>query len=264
MEAVTDRSLAQVLASIQPDARDWQGTIPDSWLQGRTCYGGLSSAIAHHVARLAVPDAPPLRSAQISFIGPIPAGPVRVTANLLRRGKSTCFVETRLMVDGAICHSAQFIFAAARSSAISIPCPASNDLPPCPADGQASSNESGYFTRNFEYTLSKADFANGSRILRGWNRLKARDPVDVMTQLLAVADVLPPAAMAWQVLTSPISSMNWQVNLLEAAPTTDDGWWLLESAVDHADHGASSQMMTVYNSRLQPVMKGMQAVAVFG
>ena len=60
-----------------------------------------------------------------------------------------------------------------------------------------------------------------------------------------------------------ISSINWQINLLTDAPETENGWWFLESETHHAVHGASSQYMTVWNSKGEPMMTGMQSVALF-
>ena len=41
------------------------------WMQGRTMYGGASSYIAYLAATAAFPDLPPLRAAQVGFIGPV-------------------------------------------------------------------------------------------------------------------------------------------------------------------------------------------------
>lgn len=62
----------------------------------------------------------------------------------------------------------------------------------------------------------------------------------------------------------PVSTMHWQVNLLTAAPATRDGWWLLRSTGDYADHGCSSQRMGLWNSDGQPALAGMQSIALFG
>jgi hypothetical protein len=57
--------------------------------------------------------------------------------------------------------------------------------------------------------------------------------------------------------------MQWQVNLLTPAPTTDT-WWLLRSSGDYAEAGCSSQEMGIWNTRGKPVLAGMQSVALFG
>ncbi|MFX8098522.1 acyl-CoA thioesterase domain-containing protein, partial [Acinetobacter baumannii] len=52
--------LADILAGAVAEGDSWRLTIPADWMQGRTTYGGLSSAIALHAAQACEPDLPPL------------------------------------------------------------------------------------------------------------------------------------------------------------------------------------------------------------
>src|SRR5689334_5847751 len=72
--------------------------VPDDWLQGRTLFGGLQAIIGLAAMRTVAPPVP-LRSLQVTFLAPVPGGPVRAVANVLRSGKSTTHVEARI-VDG--------------------------------------------------------------------------------------------------------------------------------------------------------------------
>jgi hypothetical protein len=78
-------ALTALLSAIDGD--DFATDIPQSWHQGRTAFGGLSAALCVEAALRAVPDAPPLRSAQFAYIGPA-SGRVSTTTNTLRRGRS--------------------------------------------------------------------------------------------------------------------------------------------------------------------------------
>jgi acyl-CoA thioesterase len=62
----------------------------------------------------------------------------------------------------------------------------------------------------------------------------------------------------------PLSSINWSFNLLDPAPQTRDGWYLAETASDHADHGYSSERLRLWNADGEQVVAGMQAAAIFG
>lgn len=84
-----------------------------------------------------------------------------------------------------------------------------------------------------------------------------------MAELICIGDALPPSAMGLMREKGMVSSMNWQLNILTDTPATKDGWWFLDSQTHHAAHGASSQYMTVWNSAGDPVMTGMQSVAIF-
>ena len=55
---------SELLSSIKREDEAFSVTLHDSWLQGRTAYGGLSAALCVEAALRAVPDVPPLRSAQ--------------------------------------------------------------------------------------------------------------------------------------------------------------------------------------------------------
>ena len=70
-------SLPQILAAATTGDKTLTAVIPDTWMQDRTAYGGLSAAIALEAAIRSQDDLPPLRSAQIAFVGPL-AGEVTV------------------------------------------------------------------------------------------------------------------------------------------------------------------------------------------
>ena len=44
---------------------------------------------------------------------------------------------------------------------------------------------------------------------------------------------------------------------------TDDGWWLMRTAAEHAREGYSSQDMQVWNTKGELVITGRQNVAIF-
>ena len=93
-------SFVELLASIVPTDAGFAVDAPPSWSQGRTLYGGISSALCLEAVHRAFPDLPPLRSAQIAFVGPA-SGNVSMHPTILRRGKSTAFVARAPLVSGA-------------------------------------------------------------------------------------------------------------------------------------------------------------------
>lgn len=252
-------TLATLLASARAGAGGLAFDIPEAWMQGRTAYGGLSSALALHAAQTLLPDLPPLRTAQVSFVGPV-GGSVTVSAELLRRGRNAAFVRADVRSDAGLGLSATFVFMGSMASAVdfsAMPAPATltDTLPPMAAPPAAPR-----FLDNFELLrVAQEDQATLAR----WVRLKAYEGLDPMIALLAVADALPPAALKLASTPGPISSMTWLVNLLTPAPVTRDGWWLLRSGADYAKDGCSSQTMTVWNADGVPIASGMQSIALF-
>ena len=85
-----------------------------------------------------------------------------------------------------------------------------------------------------------------------------------VSALILQGDTLPPGAMRAMRRRGAISSINWSFNVLEPEPTTRDGWWLGETRSEHADHGYSSERLSMWNTDGRMVISGLQSVAVFG
>lgn len=255
-------ALRDVLAALEPHGEgEWRGTVPDGWLQGRTCYGGLSTAIALHCAMASQPDLPALRSAQVSFVGPL-AGAVTVATTLLRRGRNAAFVQADIAGAAGLGLRCTFVFMRAIDSELRHD---RGDAPDRSSPGASEKTLKGHplvpFTANFEFADRPV---SGAAEWVRWARLNERDGVDPMVELMAIGDALPPAALRLLGRNVPMSSLTWMVNLLTPAPRTDDGWWLLHSAADHALAGGSSQVMGIWNARGEKVAEQMQSVALFG
>lgn len=258
-------ALPQIIAELEPLEDGWRGSIPDGWLQGRTAYGGLSTALALHAAKQAEPDLPPLRSAQVSFIGPL-AGVVMVRANTLRRGRNAAFVQADVESEAGLGLRATFVFMRGQASAIDHAAGSAPDFArPGPEDRVYSGKPNGLdpgFLANFEF-LDRRDQGDPTEWLR-WVRLKERDGLDPEVELAAIGDCLPPAALKLMRSIAPLSTLTWLLNLLGPAPRTEDGWWLLRAQTDYARTGSSSQAMNIWSADGSPVAQQMQSVAIFG
>ena len=254
--------IADILAGATRTDDGFRATIPTGWLQGRTSYGGLSSALALHAAQACEPDLPPLRSAQIAFIGPL-SGEVSVTATKLRRGRNAAFIQADIVSEAGLGFRATFVFMSDQVSEIDLDGRLQSPHRPPAPDAKLYTGPDEFFTGNFNFLYLK-DSAPGEAEWLRWARLRAFEGLDPMIEVLAVADGLPPAA--FKLLgkrQAPISSLTWIVNLLTAAPVTRDGWWLLSATSDYAKNGCSSQSMTIWNADGQPIAQGMQSVAIF-
>ncbi len=258
-------SLKQILDALEPlgDGPGWRGSIPDDWLQGRTAFGGLSAAIALHAAMQSDSDLPPLRSAQVSFVGPL-AGPIMVTAHRLRRGKNATFIQADVESEAGLGLRCTFVFMRAIESEVDYQTTTLPAFPkPGPGDETFKGNAHIAFTRQFEFL----DRRDGPGLLPAewlrWTRLNDREGLDPMVELMLVGDCLPPAALRLIGRNVPMSSMTWILNVLGPAPRTEDGWWLLRSNADYARAGSSSQQMGIWNAAGEMVAEQMQSVALF-
>ena len=255
--------IRDIIAAATPVEGGFRAEVPADWLQGRTSYGGLSSALALHAAQSIEPDLPPLRSAQISFIGPL-SGAVTVTATKLRRGRTAAFISADIVSDAGLGFRAMFVFMHDQPSRIELSGGLASTVPPPPADVPVYTGPGEFFTGNFNFYDLKDQTKGEAEWLR-WARLRDADGLDPMVEVLAVADALPPAAFKLLGKTpAPLSSMTWIINLLTPAPATTDRWWLLGAQSEHAVNGGSSQTMMVWNADGVAVAQGMQSVAIFG
>ena len=255
-------SLGAILAGATRGEGSLSAVIPETWQQGRTAYGGLSTVLALAAARRLADDLPPLRSATISFVSPL-AGAVEARATLVRRGRSTSFVDAEVAGADGVGLKAGFVFMAARDSTIRHD---DNPLPPVtdPDTAAVAFRKGGPgFAANIEWRHAAAERRAGVPELLLWVRLRDRDGLDAEAGLLALADALPPGAMPLMTEPRPISSITWLINLLTPTPETGDGWWLLRSTAHHAAGGFSSQHMTMWNRAGTCVAQGMQSVAIF-
>ncbi|MES2095872.1 MAG: thioesterase family protein [Pseudomonadota bacterium] len=254
--------LKQIIDALEPVEGGMRGTIPDTWLQGRTSYGGLSAALALHVAQQSDVDLPPLRSALVAFIGPL-SGEITIRATKLRRGRNAAFIQADVESEAGLGLRATFVFMSAVESTVDYQVGSPPDFRlPGPDDTTFKGENSTFFIQNFE-VLDRRDASVGPTEWLRWVRLQERDGLDPMVELMAVADCLPPAALKLVGGPAPCSSMTWQLNVLGPQPATTDGWWMLRTSADYCKAGSSSQEMMIWNADGEPVAEQMQSVAIF-
>lgn len=249
-------AVADFLASAVQGERGWTATIPTDWLQGRTAFGGLSTALALHVAKASEADLPPLRSALVAFVGPL-SGEVTAVARRLRRGRNATYLEAEIIGEAGLGYRATFLFMADLASALTHDTLATA---PDPLPTETGHGPEGHFTRNLEFGPAAPMTAGWRR----WVRLNEWQGLDPEVALLTIADALPPAAFRLNKQAPAMSSLTWMVNLLHPTPTTREGWWLMETRTERAVAGHSSQHMTLWNADGVAVVHAMQAVAIFG
>jgi acyl-CoA thioesterase len=254
--------LAEIIAGATRTESGFRTAIPTDWMQGRTAYGGLSAALGLQAVLEAEPDLPPLRSAQVAFIGPL-AGAVEVTATKLRRGRNAAFLQADVTSEAGLGLRATFVFMAPLPSSIAHDAAARAPVAPPPADAELYTGPDEFFTGNFNFLDHKA--GTGPAEWLRWARLRARDGLHPFVELMAIGDALPPAAFKLlEERRTPLSSLNWQINFQTAEPATTDGWWLLHANADTAHHGYSTQRMSIWNAAGEPIAEAMQGVAIFG
>jgi len=234
------------------------------WMQGRTMYGGASSFIAYVAANKAFPDLPPLRAAQVGFIGPV-GEDIEARVSMLRTGKSVSHVETTLWCEDALVHRATWLFGRPRESN-GHRAPDRLDAFDQPETCAAVAFRRGApgFAQRMDLRYAGPAETGRQPVVRRWARFHDRTGLDPLAELIAIGDALPPGSIRAMERPGPISSINWSLTLLGDAVTTRDGWWLLETASNHMADGFSSETLRAWNTDGVEVMRGLQSVAIFG
>eukprot|EP00164_Ancoracysta_twista_P003884 GFYU01005209.1.p1 GENE.GFYU01005209.1~~GFYU01005209.1.p1 ORF type:complete len:314 (-),score=49.01 GFYU01005209.1:61-864(-) len=265
-------SLTKVFSSVlRASQTSFKCHLPDHWMQGRTTYGGLSTAISLHAVMQEFSQLPPLKSALVTFIGPT-GGDVHLENRILRQGKNVTYIESEVYNDeskDSLSTKSIFCFGNDKTSQYNeshVQVPRVSPPQHCPNyfdDGVFPA-----FTSNFEARL-----AHGGRPVSGstesyhavWVRFKDQDAhnVNPLGAVVAAADMLPPAIMPKFRTHAPVSSMTWSVDVIEPMPTTTDGWWLLETSVETARNGFSTQNMALWSHDMTLVLGSRQNVAIF-
>ncbi len=238
----------------------------ENWGQGRTMFGGMGAAISFERIRREHDSLPPLRSAQIAYIGPA-AGELMVEAKVLRQGKSTTFVDTTLLAEGRIASKGQFVFGASRESTVQV---SDNPAPQVPhyTDLEASGPHPFQppFFRYFEVLVASGGMVGAGQStseLTWWARHVDQAAYGTESGLLCIGDLLPPAVGQMMKTLAPMSSVNWQIDIFGDDLSTEDGWYLIQNRAQWGGGGWSAQDMNVWSSDGRPIAGGRQTVVVF-
>lgn len=265
-------SFKDVMASAVVNESTVEVVVDDTWMQGRTVYGGMQSAIAIKAMRAVLEQVDcdaPLRSLQVTFIGPISAGQVQSSATILRQGKSATQVQASVYEEGTLRLMAVGIFGHTRPSEII-------DVPTAPACKRLFEETSEVpfvsglmpaFIQNFVVRpAEELKMFSGQKNPRGITYSKHRDDGQVSEEsLVAIADIAPPVAMAALKKFAPASSMNWQLELVQTAEELSDNEWLrVDAEMIAGVSGYNWQNTNFWSEDGRLAMLSRQCLAVFG
>jgi len=258
-------SFSATLAGLCREGESFVVAPGAEWLQGRTIYGGLSAALAIEAAQRMFPDLPPLRGAQIAYVGPS-SGSLSIRPQILRAGRSASFVSVSVSSDGAAALQATLCFAAHRPSALSY-----QELarPSAPAPQSCEPFFNAVFaprsSRQFDGRIAgggRAVSAAATPSLLLWLRHRDETAPDTVSSIVALADAPPPGAFTMFKTPAPISTMTWSFELLADA-FKSTAWHLARSFGDVVEGGYSSQSTCLWDTDGRPVIVGRQLVALY-
>lgn len=258
---------SDILGSMRRQGDLWAASVSDTWLQGRSVFGGLQGALALHAMRPVVPQGLALRVVQMTFVAPVPAGGVTIAARLLRKGKNTAHAEARILQGGDTAAVAVAVFGTSRPSRVDVEPARPVAAPATPFDLPYVPGVSPGFIQNFgvrwlsgplPFTASKTPEAAMEVSMPG-------EEVTTAEHVLAIADVPPPMALSYLDSPAPGSSLTWTLEMLmdmrEALPPRG---FRLDMSLVAAGSGYTSQSVMVWGPGDEPVALSRQSMVVFG
>ena len=245
-------------------------TIGAEWGQGRAVFGGIVAGLVYQAMVQSVKEHRPVRSLQISFIGPVAVEePLELTTEILREGKSVSQIMGRGRQNGQTQVSITGSFGHARDSAIEVH-DTENTLSEKPEALTAMPYIEGMtpaFTQFFEFRYITQLPFTGSRDthLKGLVRFKDTSETMDNAALLGLVDAWPPTPLPMLTKVAPASSLNWSIDFIEDQPDlTADEFCQYQADIVHAQDGYAYTRAKIWNSKGKLIAISQQTVMVFG
>lgn len=258
---------SEILVSLKRGQGVWTAAAPEDWQQGRSLFGGLQAALAVKAMRDLVPELP-LRSLQVTFMAPVPAGVVNIRAQVLRSGKSATHVEARI-VDGdqSLCLLVG-IFGSSRPSKVErvllqprVDCEKPRLFPYIEGVMPA-------FTRHFKMTWLRGGMPySGATLPENVLELGFNDETGAASEMhvLALADVIPPIGLSLLKTPTTGSSMTWTIEFLtEQYSDLPLQGWRMDAEMVAAKDGYTSQSGVLWAPGGRAVALSRQNMVIFG
>ena len=157
-------------------------SVPSTWEQGRTLYGGISASLVYEAMREVVDSEKVMRSLSTNFIGPIEADTeFNIIVEVLREGKNVNQVVGKVVQDNKVALMSQASFGIARGSKVNISDPLQHkmDSPRKPDFMPHIPKVTPKFLENFDLAQTKGGWpftGKKDSDIHGWMRFKANFP----------------------------------------------------------------------------------------
>ncbi|GAA4086508.1 thioesterase family protein [Zhongshania borealis] len=250
------------------DMNRFKATVDESWLQGRTAFGGLSAAlVATAMNNIVAPDRR-LRSLSVLFVGPVPAGEHDIQLRELRVGGSVSHLQGDLICQGDVVVNVSAAYGKDRPSAVTVASPKMPKLsdPEALARLPYIEGVTPSFTQHFDMRTeygAKPFSGSSSADFGVWLRFPKHRPIDIAA-LIALADVPPMPGLNMIKPPGIGSSLSWYLEFPCELPTADaSDWWYCDYRCAAAGNGYFHNNATIWGPDGQAVMFSRQIATVF-
>lgn len=246
--------------------------FPQGWLQGRTLYGGLAAAMMMQKAVTHINDpAKHLLSCSVTFVGPIQQAKVRLSAEILRQGKSVTTIEVRLWQDDAVQSILIASFGMSRDSEIQVQQQA--QAPDYAAPEQLFQIPAGYGMPDcydhFEVAWADVNLpcsASSRPDFGGWCRFHPEKHCNrefLVADLMAIFDIWPPGVLPMFKNMAPASSLTWTVTYVHPVQHQLHDWFKYKVFTDYAADGYTTEHAYLWDAENRLIAMARQTVTVF-
>ncbi|MFQ3230535.1 acyl-CoA thioesterase [Reinekea sp.] len=247
-----------------------QMSVPSTWGQGRTVFGGLSAALLNSAMVNELNDARLMRVQNIQFIGPLLLDePFEIQVTHLRDGKNVTQMLAQLIQDGKIAVQAMAAFGTDRESKATYqPEPAvlsaepvkPNWIPQIP-------KVTPKFHRYIDLRIDEGGYpftGKSNPYYRGWMRFTDASEQITDAHIIALLDVWPPTTLQLLKWPAPASTLSWNVEFTHPHPELSASDWLAyECKTRQAGNGYAHTEATIHAPNGQLIALSRQTITVF-
>lgn len=263
-------TIDELLAAASACGTEGTLSVPDSWGQGRTVLGGLSVALTFRVMQDQLPQPRPLRSLNVSFVGPLATDQnFSFATSVLRSGKSVTHIEGRVLQDGQICVTLVASFGEARDSTTSVTATDALPfaMPEKPTLFPFIPGVTPQFFQHLDMTLLDGGFPfSGAKTSHhgGFMRFKEHPSEWTDAHLIALVDTWPPTLLQQLKKPAPASTLTWNLEFLHPhRPLNADAWFAYHAITRQAGEGYGHSEANIWDEHGELVALSRQTLTVF-
>lgn len=245
-------------------------SLGKDWSQGRTLFGGITTALLYQCMRRNFEGDRILRSLNTQFIAPLfPDQPFQVEIQVLRQGKNVTVAEARARQNDQICIAVTGCFGKERQSKIRVEQETpltfrqpqkANFTPQIPGITPK-------FLRHVELDVidGKLPFTGSKKSsYQGWMRYKKTPQTFTDAYLIALIDAWPPTVLQMAFGPAPASTLSWNLEFIHPHLNWEPGNWFGYSAqTRQAAEGYAHTEANIWDIHGKLVAISRQVVTIF-
>ncbi len=250
------------------DDTSWELLIPETWMQGRSVFGGLVGATAAALHTRALGDERAIRTITAQFLRPTKSGPIQGECVKLREGKHVTFARSTLSQDGAPTYIADIVSTHPRETSLAVTnahilpkCPGPDDLDDLPYIPGLTPE----FTQHFQMRWAKGGYPySGAKQASTVAHLRYREvEASGLEGVLGLLDALPAPSLSLLTDFAAASSVSWTAHILHT-PEHFDQWFTFAYDTLFGEQGFHTVVGYLYDSKGNLIAWTNQLAAIYG